>query len=163
MIDPLVKWVVLILGGFVIGMGWGAFWKEIDRSLKQWVESHNTLGQFIEGLVDLFHHTKGAVLLLIGALWLFYPAPIGVFLIVFALGIILVDAPQEKKRIVDIIVKLMLGKQKEAEEEVREIIEEHAETDDADKLLAEQLLGEDDNEDSGEGNVIGAEEPQITE
>jgi len=149
MLWEMAKWIVLVFAGLYAGMGWDAFWKTIDYTFREWVKSHPIPGKFIEMMIDTMHHAKSAVVLLTYAFWMLFPKPEGVFLMCFALGMILVDAPREKDRILEIIKKIMLGKS--VEEEVTELVEEITEgVDESDKLLAEQLLSDIENKESGE-------------
>ena len=142
MFEESIKWFLLIIAGFMSGIGWDSFWKTIDYLIKDWIEKHRVPGQFIELIVDLMHHSKTAVLLMTYAFWMIYPQPLGMFLICFALGMLFVDLPREKQRILDIIGKVLLRGVKEEEvKEVAELIEEIA-TEEGDRQLAEQLLAE---------------------
>lgn len=153
MLAEIIKWILLVFAGLYTGMGWNAFWKTIDYMLREWVKKHPVPGEAIEMMIDLLHHTKIAVLILVWAYWMLFPEPIGVFLICFALGWIMIDAPREKQRILNIITKIMKGEsiEKEVTEIVEEITGREEEVDKADEELAKQLL-ESVSEGSSEDN-----------
>ena len=119
-----IKLIVLVVAGFFAGIGWNSFWKKIDFMLKEWIEQHGILGVVLETLgIDLMHHSKTAYMLLVYALYYLYPSVLATFIIAFALGMLLVDLPKEKDRILRIL-KLVLKQApaKEIEEEITELM-----------------------------------------
>lgn len=151
-----LKWVIITFASFLAGIGWNGFWKTIDYSIREWVKENGAIGFFIETIVDLMHHTKpAAILFAIG--YLLYPRMIGAIIMSFSLGIIFIDSPREKERLLSLLRVIVSAKPKE---EITEVIEEVAEplaseVEKAREVLEEVLSGTESRETS-EGDSGGA-------
>lgn len=144
-----LKIVVAAIASFVAGIGWDGVWKTIDFSIREWVEKHGALGLIAEILVDLMHHTKSAVVLFAIGFVFYYPTLFGIVLMAFALGMIFVDAPKEKKRIIELLVLIMQRKPKKEIIEAAEGIVPAPEDEEKAKEMIENLLEETESSEEG--------------
>jgi len=118
----LLKTAVLSVACFLFGMKWNYFWKGIDYSIREWV-SKKWYGVIVELVVDAMHHTISAVFLIFFSLK-FYPSLTFYGMVAFAAGMIAVDAPREKDRILEMVKILIFGKGgEELEEAIKKVAE----------------------------------------
>ena len=118
----LIKLAFLIAACYLLGMKWDRFWKSIDYSIREWVAAR-WYGRIVELLVDAMHHSiTGLFIIYFATNW--YPSLVFYAAVSFALGMITVDIPREKERMLELIRLLMVGKLPEIEEAAKKLAEE---------------------------------------